>query len=88
MSRSSRTRARSGLLDLGGRVALLGGIACAVLVTRSPWWAIGAVLLLPAGVWLTVAQLRAWRDAQGEEALEAAEEYDRTHPDEATDRPE
>ena len=53
-----------------------------VLVSRSPWWAVGAVPLLALGVWLTIVGVRAQRDLVADEALEAAAEYDRTHPSE------
>ena len=66
--------------DVLGRLALLGGVACAALIGRSPWWAAGAVPLLAVGVWSTIVGFRAQRDLEADEALEAAAEYDRTHP--------
>jgi hypothetical protein len=36
--------------------------------------------LLALGVWLTFVGIRAQRDFVADEALEAAAEYDRTHP--------
>jgi hypothetical protein len=77
---SRRSRVRWTVSDIVGRAAFLGGVACAVLVSRSPWWAAGAVPLLALGVWLTIVGIRAQRDFVADEALEAAAEYDRTHP--------
>lgn len=77
---SWRSRMRWTVSDIVGRAALLGGVACVVLISRSPWWAAGAVPLLALGLSLTVVGIRAQRDFVADEALEAAAEYDRTHP--------
>lgn len=79
---SRRSRVRWRVSDIVGRVALLGGVACVVLISRDAWWVAGAVPLLAVGVWLTIVGIRAQRDSVADEALEAAAEYDRTHPPE------
>lgn len=66
--------------DVVGRAAFLGGVACVVLVGRSPWWVAGAIPLLALGVWLTNVSVRAQRDLVADQALEAAADYDRAHP--------